>query len=156
MKALFLRHEGYLGAMGAFLRSPPATAARLGSMQENFSVARKLTLSSLGMIGSLEENPSSFKPFPLLKDRLHYRPDTQELTDPALQTYWIDLVDLNLEKLVELALTWKDPVEGRSEPEGIPAADVESRTASFEQMYREHLRVLRKEPSAFGVLTVRK
>ncbi len=36
IKANFLRHEGYLGAVGAFLRDPPLSA-RLGAFTENFS-----------------------------------------------------------------------------------------------------------------------
>ena len=54
MKALFCRHEGYLGAVGAFLRLTPRRA-RLGSFRENFSQIEKISEKSLGAVGVLDK-----------------------------------------------------------------------------------------------------
>ncbi|KAI8926678.1 fumble-domain-containing protein [Entophlyctis helioformis] len=146
IKALFLRHEGYLGAVGAFLRHTPAKT-RLASFMENFSHTQKISGSSVGAVGSLEEYPADLCPFPLIREPAVYVPDTSDLRDPELQRYWIDLLDVNLEHLVSIALKW----EGQTNP----GVNVKDRAATFEKMYREHLKLLRKEPNAYGVLTVR-
>ncbi|EGF79438.1 hypothetical protein BATDEDRAFT_89522 [Batrachochytrium dendrobatidis JAM81] len=144
IKALFLRHEGYLGAVGAFLRHTPSKT-KLSSFTENFSQIQKISGSSLSAFGALEEYPSDLCQFPLLADPIAYVPDTSNLHELKLQSYWIDIVDINLEHLVDIALKWdvqsKEAVSGRAK--------------TFVKMYREHLKLLRKEPNAYGVLTVR-
>ncbi|KAJ2990697.1 hypothetical protein HDV02_004194 [Globomyces sp. JEL0801] len=140
MKAQFLRHEGYLGAVGAFLRDPPSNT-RLGSFSENFSHIDKLSINGLSTVGTLEEYPSDLVPFPLLKDLESYNPDTSNLSDPALQSYWIDLLDVNLKYLVDIAVQKN--------------SDAETRASMFESMYRHHLTALRSKPNAYGPLTVR-
>ncbi|TPX30562.1 pantothenate kinase [Synchytrium microbalum] len=143
MKALFCRHEGYLGSVGAFLRLTPRRA-RLGSFRENFSQIEKISEKSLGAVGVLDKTLNKETPFPLLKDVSLYNPDTTDLSDPKLQKYWIDLLDKNLSDLIELALEW----QGHQE-------DSKQRAATFETMYRAHLQRLRKEPSMYGVMTIR-
>ncbi|KAJ3133068.1 hypothetical protein HK101_004494 [Irineochytrium annulatum] len=139
IKALFLRHEGYLGAMGAFLRHSPRK--RLGSFTENFSQIHRFSQTSPLSVGALETFlPSSMLPFPLLHDLSSYNPDTSEMTDPRIQHYWIDLLGKNLHDLVEMVIGWQG---GRSRAEG------------FESLYRDHLARLRKEPNAYGALSVR-
>jgi type II pantothenate kinase len=140
MQAHFLRHEGYLGAVGAFLKDPPQYA-RLKSLTENFSHTEVLRNDSLSAVGALEEYPDDLQPYPLLYDKDLYNPDTSNLADPSLQTYWIDLLDVNLKHLVELA-TKKD-------------TDSLTRASLFESMYRQHLSELRLKPNAYGPLTVR-
>eukprot|EP00842_Homolaphlyctis_polyrhiza_P000743 jgi/Hompol1/166/HPOL_001282-RA len=144
IKALFLRHEGYIGAVGAFLRHTP-TRKRMSAFTENFSQSQKISDSSVNAVGTLDAAPSNLCPFPLLQDPAGYKPDTSDLRDPALQSYWIDLLDVNLEQLVGIALNWQEQTTGTS--------DVKDRARTFENMYREHLKLLRKEPSAYGVLT---
>ncbi|KAJ3038029.1 hypothetical protein HDV00_001073 [Rhizophlyctis rosea] len=145
IKALFLRHEGYLGAMGAFLRHVNAPHRnRIGSFTENFSQIQKISGTSLGAVGALDEFPSSLTAFPLLEDPHTYDPDTIQLTEPELQHYWIDLLDKNLGDLVEMVMDWKRDQR-----------DTKSRASSFEAMYREHLQRLRTEPLAYGALSIR-
>ena len=137
MKAKFLRHEGYLGAIGAFLKDPPVTS--LSAFQENFSHV-ELGLEGKYGLGSLEHHIHNFDAFPLLVQD-GYIPDTISLESQESQNYWIDLLDLNLQSLVELA------VEKEQESQ--------SRAAMFESMYRKHLLELRQNPNAYGPLTVR-
>lgn len=141
IKANFLRHEGYLGAIGAFLHDPPATA-KLAAFTENFSKIEIVPSNGLYAVGSLEEFATELLPFPLLADAVTYNPDTSKLTlDPNLQAYWIDLLDANLHYLIELAI--------ERNPESRPRAE------NFEIMYRRHLQELRQKPTAYGPLTVR-
>lgn len=142
---MFLRHEGYLGAMGAFLRGTHNQPQPLSfqSFNENFSQITKMCVNSPSAVGALDTLPSELTAFPLLL-KAEYKPDTLDLSDPSLQSYWINLLDRNLGSLVDLALEIQDSVENSTE-----------RARSFELMYRAHLQTLSKEPSAYGVLTVR-
>ncbi|KAJ3323933.1 hypothetical protein HDV06_000909 [Boothiomyces sp. JEL0866] len=137
IKAQFLRHEGYLGAVGAFLRDPP-TYARLNSFTENFSSIEKNNITA---VGSLEEYPTALKQFPLLLDPKTYNPDTIELTERKLHSYWIDLLDANLKSLVDIATEKNEDALARAE--------------MFEKMYRHHLSELKTNPNAYGTLSVR-
>ena len=137
MKAKFLRHEGYLGAIGAFLKDPPVQS--LSSFQENFSQVELGLQGKLGL-GSLEHHNLNLLPFPLLIQK-DYCPDTLSLNTRESQNYWIDLLDLNLKSLVELAVEKNQ--------------DSKSRATLFESMYRKHLIELRQNPNAYGPLTVR-
>ncbi|TPX45271.1 pantothenate kinase [Synchytrium endobioticum] len=142
IKALFCRHEGYLGAVGAFLRLTPRKT-RLGSFRENFSQIEKISEKSLA-VGVLDKTLNKETPFPLLSEVALYNPDTTDLNDPKLQKYWIHLLDKNLSDLTEMALEW----QGHQE-------DSKQRAATFESMYRAHLQRLSKEPTIYGVMTVR-
>ncbi|KAJ3310341.1 Pantothenate kinase 4 [Boothiomyces sp. JEL0838] len=137
IKAQFLRHEGYLGAVGAFLRDPP-TYARLNSFTENFSSIEKNNITA---VGSLEEYPTELKQFPLLLDPKSYNPDTTVLTERHLHSYWIDLLDANLKSLVDIATEKNEDALARAE--------------MFEKMYRHHLSELKTNPNAYGTLSVR-
>ncbi|KAI8904812.1 fumble-domain-containing protein [Gorgonomyces haynaldii] len=145
IKALFLRHEGYLGAVGAFLRDPPE-AVRANSFKENFSHTQKISLHSLGAVGALDSSQTDLTVFPLLKDPEQYKCDTSDLKDPQLQNYWIDLLDMNLQHLVDLALKHQG---------GVSSEELAKRADRFASMYRAHLKRLRKEPNCYGLLTVR-
>lgn len=138
MKANFLRHEGYLGAIGAFLRDPP-DYAKLHAFRENFSQLDE-SKGKLYAIGSLEHHPREFKPFPLLAEPSTYSPHTQILTDPDIQNYWIKLLDVNLKYLVDIATE--------------NSKDAEARASKFEAMYRSHLVELLQNPNAYGPLTI--
>jgi type II pantothenate kinase len=144
IRALFLRHEGYLGAVGAFLSQRPAQNRRLVSFQESFITAQKISPLSISAVGVLNEAPSSLTPFPLLANAEEYNPNTLRLTDASSQHYWIDLLDRNLEKLTHLAIEWE---KGRSE-------DAVQRANAFKDMYRQHLQQLRREPNSYGPFSV--
>lgn len=136
MQANFLRHEGYLGALGAFLHDPPINIK--ASFTENFSMTDS---NDLYAVGSLEK-ADDLKPFPLLDPNVEYNPDTSNLmVDPSLQAYWIDLLDINLHYLIDLVLQKNPESKGRAE--------------MFGSIYRQHLAELRLKPKAYGLLTVR-
>ncbi|KAI9207464.1 fumble-domain-containing protein [Polychytrium aggregatum] len=145
IKALFLRHEGYLGAVGAFLRHMPGRQARLGSFTENFSHVEQPTQAALAAVGTLDSYPTGLTAFPALEDINTYQPDTVTLNDLESQQYWITLLDRNLADLVELVIEW----------DNVGKEDAKERASKFEKMYREHLERLTKEPNSYGVLTIR-
>ncbi|KAI8822569.1 fumble-domain-containing protein [Fimicolochytrium jonesii] len=151
--ALFLRHEGYLGAMGAFFRHYPQRD-RPKSFTENFTRVERISGTALSAVGTLDQFPINLTQFPLLRNPAVYNPDTTDLSKSVtLQQYWIDLLDRNLASLTSMALQYRADPDG--ENEAIASADSADRASSFESMYREHLRRLRKEPTAYGVLSVR-
>ncbi|TPX61188.1 pantothenate kinase [Powellomyces hirtus] len=152
--ALFLRHEGYLGAMGAFFRHAPQNT-RLHSFKENFTRIEKISGTSLGAVGTLDEFPTHLSAFPLLKNPTTYNPDTTDLSKSVpLQQYWIDLLDRNLASLTSIVL--QHGADNRPVMDGSAVStDSATRASSFETMYRDHLQRLRREPTAYGVLSVR-
>jgi type II pantothenate kinase len=167
LSALFLRHEGFLGALGAFLRGCDAEAAeggepplppllaRKGSWIERFiRTARPLApapaspgdaLAAAGSdVGVLHLMPS-LSPFPLLARRgAGYVPDTLDLvSEPEERAYWLGLLDEHLPSLVEKAVRSAGGAEGAAE-----------RGAAFEATFRELLRRVLAEPAAYGQLSL--
>ncbi|OZJ03235.1 hypothetical protein BZG36_03434 [Bifiguratus adelaidae] len=163
VKALFLRHEGYLGATGAFLKHKPIRKARHSfSFSENFTVTEKIAGDSLNAYGILERTPSKLTAFPLLDNLSTYHPDTFELTQPESQNYWIDRLESNLNDIVELATDRagndEDVAVDTHDKTTLAADDdhnVLSRLHTFSQLYKSHLEALRAQPNMYGALTVR-
>ncbi|KAI9336239.1 fumble-domain-containing protein, partial [Zopfochytrium polystomum] len=155
IKALFLRHEGYLGVqpMGAFLRNAtPRRRSISFQVLENFSQVERISGTSPSAVGAIEVM-SNIRAFPLLRDVQTYTPETTDLaSDPRLQHYWLDLLDKNLSDLVTMVVEWQLKEDGRKN--GSEEA-LKARAVSFESMYRNHLQRLRREPNAYGVLTIR-
>ncbi|KAJ3378053.1 hypothetical protein HDU92_007715 [Lobulomyces angularis] len=142
IQALFLRHEGYLGAMGAFLRHDSIMNKRLSLkpfIVENFSLAEKINDYSLTKIGALQTFTIDFSSFPKLLPG--YLPDTTDLSDINKFNYWVDLLDKNLGGLVDLATK-----KGKEEANG----------HKFSKLYRNHLANLRENPYQYGVISVRR
>ncbi|KAJ3002797.1 UNVERIFIED_CONTAM: Pantothenate kinase 4, partial [Siphonaria sp. JEL0065] len=134
IKALFLRHEGYLGASDLLI-----------NVVCRSRVAQKIGSLNLGAVGALDVLPRSNIAFPLLKDKAGYNPDTVDLSnDSKLQYYWIDLLDNNLKDLVTLVMTWQKDTDNAA-----------NRAAAFETIFRDHLQRLGKEPNAYGRLSIR-
>jgi len=150
MKALFLRHEGYLGAMGAFLKHVPTPTGNRSSFCENFSHSEKITEYSLSAVGVLDTVTTLLRPFPLLKNIDSYNPDTLDLGDSKLQMYWMDLLEKNLRNLLDLALNWQPNLNDDKLSNGM------DRIRHFEDLFKGHLQTLRKEPTAYGNLSVRR
>ena len=90
-----MRHDGYLGALGAFLGGEPPQAARSrvlgrGSLRENFARSQSISTQSVSAFGVLDAVRDRMTEFPLLADPAAYDPDTISLVDPARHTYWLD------------------------------------------------------------------
>ncbi|ORX82130.1 fumble-domain-containing protein [Anaeromyces robustus] len=144
IKALFLRHEGYLGALGAFLKHHGNIQEQeLLGFSENFTKAERINTTAINAVGLIDIVPK-LTYFPLILSD-EYHPDTFDLSDPELQKYWIDTFDKNLHKMVDMALSWLHT-------HFLTNTD---NSKSFEDIYRKHLQVLRREPNAYGPLSVR-
>ena len=142
IKALFLRHEGYIGAIGAFMKqSHPEKSLKF---VESFIKVERISPYSVSAMGVLNQNNNPTSVFPLLSHPESYQPDTLILND-ASQHQWIDKLDSNLEKLAEMAISWDS---NRTE-------DASQRANKFKEMYRQHLNLLKKEPNAYGPFTAR-
>ncbi|CAG8590777.1 2167_t:CDS:10, partial [Acaulospora morrowiae] len=146
IRALFLRHEGYLGAVGAFLKH--RTRQRAYSFSEILTFPQMITEESVNAYGILESTPTKLVAFPKLANLNNYNPDTLTLTDSVSQHHWIDVLEKNLHNLVELAIEWSS--NGDDEKQ-----DVHTRASSFDTLFRSHLTRLRDHPTMYGALTIR-
>ncbi|KAI9501708.1 hypothetical protein GGI25_006247 [Coemansia spiralis] len=147
MRALFLRHEGFLGATGAFfINEPTRPRTRAYSFTENFSITE--TIDRVSSLGMLDRQPAKLLMLPQLVSTRDapYRPDTVDLSkDAAQQEYWIAAMERNTRGLLELADTG-----ALENGEG-----ARRKMASFVALYLRHLRRLRERPLAYGPMSVR-
>ncbi|KAK3589702.1 hypothetical protein CHS0354_015215 [Potamilus streckersoni] len=157
IQPLFLRHEGYLGAIGAFFKGEEEDDIEKYSWEENFACSSglpspkssKLVMGrqKSSMFDSLELDKleKSLLPCPLLLDSNSYHPDTVDLTQDTLaRLYWIqcfiDGVDKQKQQAIKSQATSTDVVE---------------RADQFKQRYIQRLEECRSNPCAYGSLTVR-
>jgi len=169
IQPMFLRHEGYLGAVGAFVKgveeedADRSSFGNLTSWSENYagscsgfqsplsspthSTDMPLTRNRLATFDSLELDRFA-KPLvtcPLLLDPVGYLPDTEDLThDEPAREYWLNCLEEAIDKFAERAVN--------SQPS---TADAEKRAVHFKEKYVRRLHELKKNPCAYGSLTVR-
>ncbi|XP_011501587.1 PREDICTED: pantothenate kinase 4 [Ceratosolen solmsi marchali] len=151
VKPLFLRHEGYLGAIGAFLYGAQPESDKC-SWLENYAGSSgfksETTSDQLGIpIDQLEidqaENVVGF--CPLLVDPATYNPDTTDLAqDKEARDYWLGCFEESMDKVIMRAI--------ESQPESPTAKD---RAKKLKEKYINRLHYLHKQPFAYGTLTVR-
>jgi len=158
-KALFLRHEGYLGAVGAFLSGARENATPLNdglaSWGENY--AGSSGLSAPGDDTKLDDSASVFGvfeidklsnavvPCPLLLDQSKYKPDLEDLVaDEKAREYWLNCFESGLNLFVDQAVASQS---GRS--------DAQERGEKFRVQFLNRIKILRDQPYKFGFLTVR-
>ncbi|XP_036712444.1 4'-phosphopantetheine phosphatase isoform X2 [Balaenoptera musculus] len=157
VQALFLRHEGYLGAIGAFLKGAEQDNPNQYSWEENYAGSSGLMSSSPELCPTQRARSGTFdllemdrleRPLvnlPLLLDPSSYVPDTVDLTDDALaRKYWLTCFEEALDGVVKRAVA--------SQPGSVDAAE---RAEKFRQKYWDKLQTLRHQPFAYGTLTVR-
>ncbi|XP_032503563.1 4'-phosphopantetheine phosphatase isoform X3 [Phocoena sinus] len=157
VQALFLRHEGYLGAIGAFLKGAEQDNPNQYSWEENYAGSSGLMSSSPELCPTQRPRSGTFdllemdrleRPLvnlPLLLDPSSYVPDTVDLTDDALaRKYWLTCFEEALDGVVKRAVA--------SQPGSVDAAE---RAEKFRQKYWSKLQALRHQPFAYGTLTVR-
>uniref|UniRef100_A0A665XBL2 4'-phosphopantetheine phosphatase n=1 Tax=Echeneis naucrates TaxID=173247 RepID=A0A665XBL2_ECHNA len=157
VQALFLRHEGYLGAIGAFLKGAEEDNPNQYSWGENYAGSSGLMSVSPDMNPMQRARSGTFDMLemdrlerqlvnlPLLQDPSSYIPDTVDLTEDALaREYWLYCFEEALDGVVKRAVA--------SQPD-IPEAN--ERAEKFRQKYRHKLQTLRHQPFAYGSLTVR-
>ncbi|XP_044301352.1 4'-phosphopantetheine phosphatase isoform X2 [Varanus komodoensis] len=157
VQALFLRHEGYLGAIGAFLKGAEQDNPNLYSWGENYAGSSGLMSTSPDICPMQRERSGTFDllemdrlertlvNLPLLKDPSTYIPDTVDLTDDAMaRKYWLSCFEEALDGVAKRAAA--------SQPDSVDAAE---RAEKFRQKYWDKLQTLRQQPFAYGTLTVR-
>uniref|UniRef100_A0A672Z8S0 4'-phosphopantetheine phosphatase n=1 Tax=Sphaeramia orbicularis TaxID=375764 RepID=A0A672Z8S0_9TELE len=157
VQALFLRHEGYLGAIGAFLKGAEEDNPNQYSWGENYAGSSGLMSVSPDMNPMQRARSGTFDMLemdrlerqlvnlPLLQDPSSYIPDTVDLTEDALaREYWLYCFEEALDGVVKRAVA--------SQPDMPEAAE---RAEKFRQKYRHKLQTLRHQPFAYGSLTVR-
>ncbi|XP_010880004.1 4'-phosphopantetheine phosphatase isoform X5 [Esox lucius] len=178
VQALFLRHEGYLGTIGAFLKgaeedTPPMLPHSLGttalshprfdpnqySWGENYAGSSGL-MSVSPDLNPMQRTRSGTFPFDMLEmDRL----ERQLVNLPLLQdpsSYIPDTVDLSEDALAReyWLYCFEEALDGvvkravASQPDLPEAAE---RAEKFRHKYRHKLQTLRQQPFAYGSLTVR-
>nr|XP_060485485.1 4'-phosphopantetheine phosphatase-like isoform X2 [Panthera onca] len=143
VQALFLRHEGYLGAIGAFLKGAEQDNPNQYSWGENYAGSSGLMSSSPELCPTqrfdLLEMDRLERPLanlPLLLDPSSYVPDTVDLTDDALaRKYWLTCFEEALDGVVKRAVA--------SQPGSVDAAE---RAEKFRQKYWRKLQTLRHQP----------
>ncbi|XP_042199632.1 4'-phosphopantetheine phosphatase isoform X2 [Callorhinchus milii] len=157
VQALFLRHEGYLGAIGTFLKGAEEDNPNQYSWGENYAGSSGLMSTSpevhpmqrarSGTFDMLEMDrlERQLVNLPLLLDASSYVPDTVDLTEDAMaREYWLSCFEDALDGVVKRAVA--------SQPLALDAAE---RAEKFRQKYRHKLQTLRHQPFAYGSLTVR-
>jgi len=157
VQGLFLRHEGYLGAIGAFLKGAQECDADKYSWSENYAGSSGLqtgppehelrSLPPTHNVDQLEMDriDQQLVFCPLLQQPADYIADTVDLTrDPEARQYWLQCFEESLDKFMAQAI--------KSQPNSIDAAD---RAKQFKEKYISRLQYLKQHPCAFGSLTVR-
>uniref|UniRef100_A0A0P6CRZ5 4'-phosphopantetheine phosphatase n=2 Tax=Daphnia magna TaxID=35525 RepID=A0A0P6CRZ5_9CRUS len=158
VQGLFLRHEGYLGAIGAFLKGAEECDADKYSWSENYAGSSGLQsplpghrLPSLPVAVSVDQlemdriDQGVLVYCPLLDQPASYVPDMVDLTEDAeARKYWLDCFEESLDKFVSQAI--------KSQPF---SADAPARAQKFKEKYISRLQYLKQHPCAFGNLTVR-
>ncbi|XP_061748094.1 4'-phosphopantetheine phosphatase isoform X2 [Nerophis ophidion] len=157
VQALFLRHEGYLGAIGAFLKGAEEDNPNQYSWGENYAGSSGLMSISPDMNPMQRARSGTFDMLEmdrlerqlvnlsLLQDPSSYIPDTVDLTEDALaREYWLDCFEEALDGVVKRAVASQPDM-----PESLERAE------KFRQKYRHKLQTLRHQPFAYGSLTVR-
>ncbi|GBM56020.1 Pantothenate kinase 4 [Araneus ventricosus] len=154
VQALFLRHEGYLAAIGAFLTGAEEYDTDKYSWCENYAGSSGLSsplpappISGNPMIDQLEIDCANWQLVhcPLLKEPAEYIPDTIDLNqDTEAREYWLTCFENAIDKFVERA------IQSQSHH-----ADAQHRAKIFKEKYLSRLQHLRTHPFAYGSLTVR-
>ncbi|KAA8593551.1 hypothetical protein FQN60_009667 [Etheostoma spectabile] len=152
VQALFLRHEGYLGAIGAFLKGAEEDrSSGLMSVSPEMYPMQRARSGTFDML-EMDRLEGKLVNLPLLQDASSYIPDTVDLTEDAhAREYWLYCFEEALDGVVQRAVA--------SQPDMPEAAE---RAEKFRQKYRHKLQTLRHQPlvllfspSAYGSLTVR-
>ncbi|XP_005102785.1 4'-phosphopantetheine phosphatase [Aplysia californica] len=157
IQALFLRHEGYLCAIGAFLKGMEEEDAERYSWGENLAGSSGLQSPKHTSASYMQKMSMDFAmleinrldrpllPCPLLLDVSSYLPDTVDLMqDGDAREYWLSCFADSAHKTRDLA--------AKSQ---LHEPDAEERANLFLEKYLDRLQSLKQNPGAFGSLTVR-
>ena len=148
VEALFLRHEGYLGAVGAYMKGAESKDFAGKNYGENFAFSDSFEVNDV-MSKAIEFLELDRLDLPLVKFPLIEGLDYQaDLIDLALDTdarhYWLDIFKDGLERFCKVI---RDGESNRNH--------IDKRIMLFKKKFLECLALLRKNPFAYGELTVR-
>ncbi|XP_064639060.1 4'-phosphopantetheine phosphatase-like [Lineus longissimus] len=155
---LFLRHEGYLGAIGAFLKGAEDDDDTEYSWSENYAGSSGLqspkskTCDMLYLRDGatfdmlhLEKFDKPLVSCPLLLDAASYFPDTVDLMgDAPARQYWLKCFEDATDRFMNQAIKSDNNTE-----------NARQRAQQFKEKYIQRLYELRENPCAYGSLTVR-
>ena len=151
VKALFLRHEGYLGAMGAFLKGTEEEDFEKYSWDENYMFDTSLNLSDEGdkftnaekiTMFELDSSNSLVKPLPLLRNPELYVADTHDLAaDKEKREFWLDVFRDQSNRMYDIAL--------ESDPSSEDKAEL------YKMLFKNALDRIQLQPLAQGSCSVR-
>eukprot|EP00095_Tigriopus_kingsejongensis_P003201 maker-scaffold50_size457468-snap-gene-0.18 protein:Tk03201 transcript:maker-scaffold50_size457468-snap-gene-0.18-mRNA-1 annotation:"hypothetical protein DAPPUDRAFT_327249" len=149
VQANFLRHEGYLGAIGAFLKGAQTLHAEDYSWLENMygSTGFSSSQPSMSTMDHLEIDrfETKLRFCPLLQDPLTYNPDTVDLIrDNDAREYWLQCLQDSLPKFTDRAIKSQEN-----------SLDVLERASKFKDQFLTRLNQFQHNPFAYGNLTVR-
>ncbi|XP_071951157.1 4'-phosphopantetheine phosphatase-like [Antedon mediterranea] len=157
VQALYLRHEGYLGAIGAFLKGAEEDDTDKYQWGENFagssgfsSPTPYVDFSETGISSSFDLFEMNrldrvYVPCPRLKCPVSYVADLVDLTnDSDARDYWLKCFEEALTRVGDYAVKSQSSTQ-----------DAMNRAEQFKEKYRKRLRILQDQPFAFGSLTVR-
>ncbi|XP_065215107.1 4'-phosphopantetheine phosphatase [Planococcus citri] len=152
VQSLFLRHEGYLGAIGAFLKGAEEWDGDQYSWLENYAGSSGLRTGSVMLDNNvlvhqleLDRWEPALTYCPLLKNPADYVPDTVDLnSDQEAREYWLKCFEEKIDTFVRCAIA--------SQPENSTAQE---RAEMFKDKYITRLHHLKIQPFAYGNLTVR-
>ncbi|XP_065178051.1 4'-phosphopantetheine phosphatase-like isoform X1 [Sycon ciliatum] len=146
IQALFLRHEGYLGAIGAFLAGAgPDDTSWIEHSFSSVTPQRKDTSISYDVL-ELERQKWKLQMLPLLASRSTYSADLFDLTnDASAREHWIKLMQDGVDKVAQHAA---------SSQLGVP--DAQDRAQQFKKNYLERISCLNTSPNRYGSLSIRK
>lgn len=154
IQPLFLRHEGFLGTIGAFMQSSRVDKTKLWG--ENFALSsgyrehknstshdEESETQSISTL-ELDQLDIQCEAFPYTVEP--YKADQWDLTDDHdSRTYWLDTLKASTDKTGLIAR--------QSQP---TSEDVDKRVNEFKEKYIKRLDNLRRKPGSYGRLSVRK
>ncbi|PVV02044.1 hypothetical protein BB560_003514 [Smittium megazygosporum] len=181
MHARFMRHEGFLGAVGAFIKADPSILpnrpthrARGGSVTENFVFTQGLGRESVSGLGILDRVSTKLLPLPQLILSTNNPHPLQQFEKfyagkPSTFSHSSDKFVYNPDTFdlldnSELREYWINSLKINTEnlislaSDGkltVDGTEDKSILFNFQRMYLEKLETLKSMPSAFGKLSVR-
>ncbi|CAB4067436.1 coaW [Lepeophtheirus salmonis] len=155
VRAKFLRHEGYLGAIGAFLKGAEELQTSNYSWTENYFGSTSLSWKSsnantINIPHNLEIDRFERILYhcPLLEDPKNYIPDTVDLSrDSDAREYWLKCFEESLGKFANRAEQSEEALDQETEKK------IKARSRRFQEEYLKKLKDFSTRPFAFGNLT---
>ncbi|RKP20961.1 B56-domain-containing protein [Rozella allomycis CSF55] len=134
MKAYFLRHEGYLGSLGAFLTFSNVPLEKF-SFTENFAQISLISHHAVNAVGCLDQNTLNMTCFSMIKHPYPY--DRFDLSNSEMAMYWLDLME-------ETTLIWKN----------LRLESDQEKLEKFSKLFIEHLNRLKANSVVYGPLSI--